>query len=95
MTTLFLIAGLFFPRITLLICYFGGSMPPNDTPFALDVVSGMVAPRLLIAYWTYTNHLHPLWTILYVVFFVGALGGSSSTTRSKQSKRSRSSTSNR
>jgi hypothetical protein len=69
MTTAFLIFGLFFPRLTLLAYWLGESMPANSTPFALDVVAALVAPRLLIAAWAYESGQHPLWVVAYVLAF--------------------------
>ena len=42
-------------------------MPVNDTPFWVDVLGSIFAPRFLIAYWTYTNHLHPFVTFLFIL----------------------------
>lgn len=75
MSTLFLVLGLILPRITLLVAWLSDSLPANDTPFALDVVGTIIAPRLLIAYWTHTNQEHVLWTILYVVMFLAVFVG--------------------
>jgi hypothetical protein len=72
MTTAFLIFGLFFPRLTLLAYWLGESIPANSTPFALDVVAALVAPRLLIAAWAYESGQHPL--VLYVRAFALATG---------------------
>lgn len=79
MSTLFLVCGLFLPRLTLLVSYLSDNLPPNDTPFALDVIGAIIAPRLLIAYWTHTNQEHLLWTILYVVMFIVVCIGQRST----------------
>lgn len=48
LTDLFLIASLFLPRISLLVVYMQGSMPPNPTPFIVDVLLTMVMPRILV-----------------------------------------------
>lgn len=73
MTTAFLVFGLFVPRLTLLWTYCFGNMPVNSTPFALDVVGAILVPRFLIAYWTYENHVHVMWTIMYVVLGLAEL----------------------
>lgn len=90
MTTAFLVLGLLFPRITLLWCYFVAGIPTNDTPFALDVMASVFAPRLLIAWWAYhTPGVHPLWTVLYVVVWAAVVLGQRSSA-STQSDRGRS-----
>lgn len=86
MTSSFLIWALFFPRLTLLFTYFLGHMPPNDTPLALDVAGACLAPRLLVGYWAYTNHAHPLWIALFVICGVGELFGGLSTAKRETSK---------
>lgn len=78
MSTLFLACGLFFPRLTLLFACCSGSVPTNDTPLAADIIAGIITPRVLIAYWTYTNHEHPFWTAMYLAMFVAVLFGSRS-----------------
>lgn len=46
--TWFLVLSLFFPRITLLIAWFSGSIPPNDIPFWGDFFMAILIPRVLI-----------------------------------------------
>lgn len=73
MTTTFLVLGLLFPRLMLGWCWFAGTMPANDTPFAADVLAYFLCPRLLVAYWTLqTPGVHIIWTILYVLLFLSA-----------------------
>jgi len=49
MDTLFLVLGLFLPRITLLLYYFFlGGVPFNTVPFILDIVLAIFLPRVLI-----------------------------------------------
>ena len=89
MSTAFLVFGLFVPRLTLLASYLSDNIPPNDTPFALDVVGSLIAPRLLIAYWTYTNQEHLLWTLLYVASFAAAWFGTKTVSVTTRRRRSR------
>ena len=48
----FLLISLFFPRITLLVYLFQGWYPENLVPNWLDVVLGLIAPRILILIYT-------------------------------------------
>ena len=87
MNSLFLLCGLFFPRLTLLFAHLTDTMPPNPTDLPTDVVAGILVPRLLIAYWTVANDESILWTILYVVFwflFLG-IGGQTAASRGRRS----------
>ena len=67
---------LFFPRVSLLWCYLIAGMPANDTPLGLDAMMFVFAPRLLVAWWLWQDPTwHPLWSALFVVFWLGATGG--------------------
>lgn len=84
-STLFLILGLIFPRLTLFVCWLTGSIPANTTPFALDVIGALFLPRFLIAVWAYEAHVHIGWVVAYVVLGLAELlggGGKVATTRS-------------
>lgn len=49
MDTLFLVLGLFLPRLTLIIYYFFlGGIPVNTVPFILDIGLAIFLPRVLI-----------------------------------------------
>ena len=51
-----LIAGLFFPRLALLIAWLAtGSYPPNGLPDLLNFVSWLFFPRFLMAYYIYID----------------------------------------
>lgn len=67
MSNMFLGFGLLFPRLTLLVGYFLTGLPPNDTPFAVDVLAAIVAPRLLLAWWAYAAGYHPLVAAIFVL----------------------------
>lgn len=71
----FLVMALLFPRLTLLYCWLFDHMPANTTPFGADLIGAIFAPRLLVGYWTYDAGVHPIWTVLYVVFFLAAFIG--------------------
>lgn len=68
MSSMFLILSFFFPRITLFVTHYWGTMPPNSTPFELDVIGAILAPRLLIAFWTYElPEVHIAWTVAFII----------------------------
>lgn len=84
MTTLFILCAFFFPRITLIACFFLGTMPPNDTPLAADIIAAIIAPRLLVAWWLYSANAHPLLVGLFAVGgIMELLGGGSRARRRK------------
>ena len=85
MGSLFLFFAFFFPRATLLLTWLFGTIPANDTPFVVDVIGAIFAPRLLVAWWAYCLNLHPLLIILFVIGGVFELfGGGGSATRRKK-----------
>jgi len=75
-----LIAGLFFPRLALLVAWLGtGTYPPNTLPDLLNFVSWLFFPRFLMAYYIYVDMgTHNLWFWAYIVLgvagFVGETG---------------------
>mgnify|MGYP001600007658 CR=1 FL=1 len=73
MSVAFLVCGLLFPRLTLLWCWFMGTMPANPTDHTTDVVCAILAPRLLIAYWTTETNTSVMWTVLYCVLWLVAV----------------------
>jgi hypothetical protein len=58
--------GIVFPRLTILIAWLSNAIPNNDVPFLLDFVCAFFAPRILIAYYSHLNNMHPLITGLLV-----------------------------
>ena len=83
MSGLFIGLSFLFPRLTLFFCWLAAAIPMNDTPFVLDVLCAIFAPRLLIAYWMYALGLHPLFIILFAVFGLAEIfGGSKASSRS-------------
>lgn len=67
MDPLFIGCSFFFPRITLVVAWYLEMMPANSTPFVLDVIAALFAPRLLIAWWLYEANAHPLLVGLFVL----------------------------
>ena len=56
METLFLVLGLFLPRLTLVIYYFFlGGIPVNTVPFILDIGLAIFLPRVLIIIYIVQN----------------------------------------
>ncbi len=56
METLFLVLGLFLPRVTLIIYYFFlGGVPVNTVPFILDIALAVFLPRVLIIIYIVQN----------------------------------------
>jgi hypothetical protein len=82
----FLSGAAFFPRLTLLISFLMGAIPDNPTPFLVDVIAAMIAPRLLIAYWLYVGG-HSWWLVgLFIWLWIANLGGTSSVSSSVKAK---------
>lgn len=78
MTGLFVGFALMFPRLTLFVCWVGSAIPANDTAFALDVVGALVAPRLLVGWWLWSDPAWGgWWAFLFFVVSLFAGGGSS------------------
>jgi hypothetical protein len=92
MTTPFIFFAAFFPRWTLLLVWLFGTMPANDTPFAVDVLCALLAPRLLVAWWMFCMDMHPLLIAVFVLLelsekFGGRRASSSSSSSSSRRKR--------
>jgi hypothetical protein len=75
-----LIAGLFFPRLALLVAWLGtGTYPPNTLPDLLNFVSWLFFPRFLMAYYIYVDMgTNNVWFWAYIVLgvagFIGETG---------------------
>lgn len=90
MTGWFVGLNLFVPRLALLGYYLMGYMPANDTSFTLDAMMFVFAPRLLVAWWLWQDpSWHPLWSVLFVVFWFGAMGSGGNKAKEKSSARTR------
>jgi len=72
-----LVAGLFFPRLALLVAWLGtGTYPPNPLPDLVNLLAWLFVPRFLMAYYIYINiGANNLWFWAYVVLgLVGLVG---------------------
>jgi len=72
-----MVAGLFFPRLALLIAWLGtGTYPPNPLSDLVNLIAWLFVPRFLMAYYIYIN-IGPnnLWFWAYIVLgLVGMVG---------------------
>jgi len=66
----FLILSLFFPRLSLLIAYYSGSIPPNTIPFWGDFFMALLIPRLLILIYIITNMGFGAWAIVHLIWYI-------------------------
>lgn len=85
----FLLISLFFPRLTLLVDLFQGWYPANLVPDWLDVVLGVVAPRILILIYIYQNMGYEnVWFAAHlIVMILTYFGGSRETARRRRVRR--------
>jgi hypothetical protein len=88
MSSLWLALALFFPRTVLFFSWLTDNIPVNDTPFALDVVATLLAPRILIAYWGYDYGIHIAWVALFVLIGLAEKFGASSRASSSRTSSS-------
>ena len=74
-----LIAGLFFPRLALLIAWLGtGTYPANNLPDLFNFVLWLIFPRFLIAYYIFLDMgVNNLWFWAYLVTGVAGFFGES------------------
>jgi len=84
-----LLISLFFPRITLVVYLLQGWYPANLVPNWLDVVLGVVAPRILILVYIYQNMGYEnIWFAAHlVVMILTYFGGSRETARRRRVRR--------
>ena len=68
--TLFLLLGLLFPRISLLIFWLTGSLPYNTTPLWSDALLSMFFPRALFCWWIYDIQGYSGW---FWIFFISLI----------------------
>jgi hypothetical protein len=64
----FLVLGLIFPRITLLIAWFSHGIPANNIPFIGDFFMAVFVPRVLILIYIATNMGICPWFWIHLVF---------------------------
>jgi hypothetical protein len=70
---LFLIAGLFLPRLTLFVAWLMSGYPVNPLPVLINFLGWLFLPRFLIAYFIYVDSgPNNLWFWAYIV--AGLLG---------------------
>jgi uncharacterized membrane protein len=84
-----LVAGLFFPRLALLVAWLGtGTYPPNPLPELLNVVSWLFFPRFLMAYYIYLDMgTNNLWFWAYIVLGVIGFFGETGYARRRVTRR--------
>jgi hypothetical protein len=86
MTSSFLIWAAFFPRITLLLCYWTDNLPTNTTDHGFDVLAAIFAPYSLIGWWAYNDHGLTEWAILFAVLQIFAIARTARTVQNQTSK---------
>jgi len=71
-----LFAGLFFPRLTLLVAWLSSRYPPNTIPDLFNVAFWLFVPRFLMAYYIYTDQgTNNIWFWAYIVTGVVGMFG--------------------
>lgn len=66
----FLVLSLIFPRVTLLIAYFSGSIPPNIVPFWGDFFMAVFVPRVLVLIYIITNLEFGVWATIHLIALI-------------------------
>jgi hypothetical protein len=85
-----LVAGLFFPRLSLLAAWLigTGAYPPNTLPELINIVSWLCFPRFLMAYYIYTDMgTNNVWFWAYIILGVIGLMGETSFARGRVTRR--------
>jgi len=84
-----LIAGLFFPRLALLVAWLGtGTYPPNTLPDLLNFVSWLFFPRFLMAYYIYVDMgTNNLWFWAYIALGIAGCFGETGYVRRRVTRR--------
>ncbi len=87
----FLIFSLFFPRITLLVCFLQDWYPKNTVPFVADVLLGVFLPRALILIYIYQNMGYDnIWFVAHLLVMIMVyFGGGRETRRRRWGRRRR------
>jgi hypothetical protein len=72
-----LVAGLFFPRLSLLFAWIGtGTYPANPLPDLINVVSWLFFPRFLMAYYIYLDMgSQNFWFWAYIIVGIAGFCG--------------------
>lgn len=85
----FLLFSLFFPRIVMLVYYFGfpGQYPANSVPTIADIGLGALFPRILILIYIYQNMGYEnIWFIAHLVVAVLAYLGGGRTANNRRNR---------
>ena len=73
----FLVLSLFLPRICMAVAWLQHSMttfiPPNLN--IIQVIVGLLIPRILILFWIYQDQGIPIWFLLHLIAILVAWGG--------------------
>jgi hypothetical protein len=83
----FLLFSLFFPRITMIVYFLQGWYPENAVPNLLDIVLGIVAPRVLVLIYIYQNMGYDnIWFAAHLIVMILAYfgGGHQTITRRRR-----------
>jgi hypothetical protein len=87
----FLLFSLFFPRITMAVYLLQGWYPENLVPNWLDLVLGVIAPRILILVYIYQNMGYEnIWFAAHlVIMLITYFGGTRETHRRTRARAER------
>jgi hypothetical protein len=83
----FLLFSLFFPRVTMVVYLLQGWYPANLVPNWLDIVLGIIAPRILILIYIYQNMgYNNIWFAAHLIVMILAYfgGGHQTVTRRRR-----------
>lgn len=87
MSELLLAFALFFPRLTLLVAYLNGGIPPNIIPFGWEFTMSVLAPRFLVMFYIVDRlGWNSGWLIAHFIFAILASVGSASVIKAVQKK---------
>ena len=90
MNTYFLVLTLFFPRLTLLVSYLNGWIPPNTIAFWGDALLSVLFPRVLVLIYIYQNiGMNNVWFWVHVIALVLAWGGGGSSANRRRRRERR------
>lgn len=86
LTTLFLVASLFVPRISILVMWLQGMVPPNPVPWLGDLLLSIFFPRVLILiYIGFTMGFSTPWFWVHLIFaLIAYTGGTRTATKHRR-----------
>ena len=87
LSTLFLVASLFVPRISLFFLWMSNLVPVNPTPFILDAVLSFFLPRIMVLILIASTYGFGGWFWLHLVVGILEYSGGSSVTVTNNSTR--------